>query len=72
MHVQEPEAILTEAESTMDHANGNMDTISANGKIDTASANIVAKDPLIYNALPPITTLHGISASWSSRILPDF
>lgn len=63
IHVQESEAILTEEKSAMDHVDEN---------IDTTSANILAKDPIIYNVFPPITTLHGISVSLSSRILPDF
>ncbi|KAL8533930.1 hypothetical protein ACS0TY_010092 [Phlomoides rotata] len=49
IHDQESEANLTEAKSAMDHADE---------KTDTTSANIVAKDLLIYNTFPPITTLH--------------
>lgn len=61
IHVQESEATVTEAKSTIDHADG---------EIDTTSANVVANGPvLINNIFPPISTSHGISASWSSRIL---
>ncbi|KAL0421195.1 UNVERIFIED_CONTAM: AMP deaminase [Sesamum latifolium] len=51
VHVQESEAVLTEAKSNIDHADR---------KIDAAPANTAANDPVFNNNIfPPITPLHG-------------
>ncbi|KAL0364092.1 UNVERIFIED_CONTAM: AMP deaminase [Sesamum angustifolium] len=51
VHVQDSEAVLTEAKSNIDHADRN---------IDTAPANTAANDPVFNNNIfPPIPPSHG-------------
>ncbi|KAI3467409.1 hypothetical protein Pfo_024072 [Paulownia fortunei] len=63
IHVQESEAKVTEAKSSIDHADR---------KVDTASENIVANDPVFSNSIfPPITTLHGSISEALQNIKSD-
>ncbi|KAL0385684.1 UNVERIFIED_CONTAM: AMP deaminase [Sesamum radiatum] len=63
VHVQESEAVLTEAKSNIDHADR---------KIDTAPANTAANDPVFNNNIfPPITPLHGFISNDLQKLKSD-